>query len=80
MEQHHPTLRRVAAGTLAAVMLVGCAGVTAFAAEDDAFTLGIYSTTDMHGKCYDLNPIDGKEVKNSYLKVATAMLAQGITY
>lgn len=73
MEQHHPTLRRVAAGTLAAVMLVGCAGVTAFAAEDDAFTLGIYSTTDMHGKCYDLNPIDGKEVKNSYLKVATAM-------
>ena len=45
MEQHHPTLRRMAAGALAAVMLVGCAGVTAFAAEGDAFTLGIYSTT-----------------------------------
>ena len=60
MEQHHPTLRRVAAGTLAAVMLVGCAGVTAFAAEDDAFTLGIYSTTDMHGKCYGGHRHEGR--------------------
>lgn len=73
MEQRHPILRRTAAGAMTAVMLVSCAGIPAFAAEEDTFTLGIYSTTDMHGKCYDLNPIDGKEVKNSYLKVATAM-------
>lgn len=73
MEQRHTILRRTVAGAMTAVMLVGCAGIPAFAAEEDTFTLGIYSTTDMHGKCFDLNPIDGKEVKNSYLKVATAM-------
>lgn len=68
------SLRRALAGTMTAAMLLGLAGVTASAAPgDDSFTLGIYSTTDMHGKCYSLNPISGKEVNNSFLKVATAM-------
>ena len=73
MKKHRSYLRKALAGALSAAMLLGCAGMTAMAAEAETFTLGIYSTTDMHGKCYDLNPIDGKEVKNSYLKVATAM-------
>lgn len=73
MKKHRSYLRKALAGTLSAAMLLGCVGMTAMAAEAETFTLGIYSTTDMHGKCYDLNPIDGKEVKNSYLKVATAM-------
>ena len=69
--------KRVLAGALSAAMLLGLSG-GALAADkkSDTFTLGIYSTTDMHGKCYDLNPITGKEVTNSYLKVATAMKAE----
>lgn len=73
MKQKHAFLRRTLAGGMTAAMLVSCGGLAALAAEEDTFTLGIYSTTDMHGKCYDVNPIDGKEVSNSYLKVATAM-------
>ena len=73
MKERRSLLRRALAGGMTAAMLLSCGGLTALAAEEDTFTLGIYSTTDMHGKCYDLNPIDGKEVKNSYLKVATAM-------
>ena len=73
MARHHHLFRRLTACAMSAALVLSCAGVTALAAENDSFTLGIYSTTDMHGKCYDLNPIDGKEVKNSYLKVATAM-------
>lgn len=76
MEKYHPPFRQALAGIMTATMLVSCAGPTAFAAEDDTFTLGIYSTTDMHGKCYNLNPISGKEVNNSFLKVATAMKEQ----
>ena len=41
----------------------------------DSMTIGIYSTTDMHGKCYDLNPVGGT-FTDSYLKVATAMKAE----
>ena len=69
--------KRVLAGALSAAMLLGLSG-GALAADkkSDTFTLGIYSTTDMHGKCYDLNPITGKEVTNSSLKVATAMKAE----
>ena len=73
MKRGNSTFRRAAAGAMTAVMLVGCAGVTASAAGAESFTLGVYSTTDMHGKCYNLNPVDGKEVGNSMLKVATAM-------
>lgn len=64
-------LKRILAGTLSAVMVLGTTG-GAFAAGGEV-TIGIYSTTDMHGKCYDVNPITGKEVKDSLLKVATAM-------
>ena len=72
----HMTLRRILAGVMTSAMLLSCAGLSALAAGGDTFTLGIYSTTDMHGKCYSLNPISGKEVNNSYLKVATAMKAE----
>ena len=71
--------RRFLAGVLTASMLFGCVGVASAAtdtAKQDSMTLGIYSTTDMHGRAYSINPIDGKEVKNSLLKVATAMAAE----
>ena len=44
--------KRVLAGALSAAMLLGLSG-GALAADkkSDTFTLGIYSTTDMHGKC-----------------------------
>ncbi|MBC5730539.1 5'-nucleotidase C-terminal domain-containing protein [Pseudoflavonifractor hominis] len=67
------TARRLTACVLTGALAAGFAAVPALAAEPASLEIGIYSTTDMHGKCYDLNPIDGKEVKNSYLKVATAM-------
>lgn len=69
-------IRRITALALSAVLLLGCLGLTALAAGPQTFTLGIYSTTDMHGKCYNLNPISGKEVNNSFLKVATAMAGE----
>ncbi len=66
--------KRVLAGTLSAAMLLGLpCGALAVEETDGGFTLGIYSTTDMHGRCYGLNPISGREVNNSFLKVATAM-------
>lgn len=34
--------------------------------------IGVYTTTDMHGKVYDQNPVGGS-IANSYLKVAAAM-------
>ncbi len=68
---------RILAGALSAAMLLGLSGGALAAKKDSgSFTLGIYSTTDMHGKCYDLNPITGKEVKDSFLKIATAMAAE----
>lgn len=68
--------KRVLAGTLSAAMLLGLSGGALAAEETGGFTLGIYSTTDMHGKCCALNPISGREVNNSFLKVATAMAAE----
>lgn len=46
----------------------------AYAADDEvqSVTIGVYSTTDMHGKVYSENPVGGT-INNSYLKVATAM-------
>lgn len=66
-------LKRLLAGILSAAVLLSLTGVTFAAGKGDTFTLGIYSTTDMHGKCYDRDPISGKEVEDSYLKVASAM-------
>ena len=34
--------------------------------------IGVYTTTDMHGKVYDQNPV-GSSIDSSYLKVAAAM-------
>lgn len=73
MCKHHSVLLKCMAGALAAVIFMGCSSTAAQKGADGTFTLGIYSTTDMHGKCYDLNPINGRSVDNSYLKVATAM-------
>lgn len=46
----------------------------AYAADGEvqSVTIGVYSTTDMHGKVYSENPVGGT-ISNSYLKVATAM-------
>ncbi len=46
----------------------------AYAVNDEvqSVTIGVYSTTDMHGKVYSENPVGGT-INNSYLKVATAM-------
>ncbi len=66
--------QRILAGTMSAAVLMSLSGGALAAGETDSgFTLGIYSTTDMHGRCYGLNPINGREVSNSFLKVATAM-------
>ena len=61
MKKHRSHLRKALAGTLSAAMLLGCVGMTAMAAEAETFTLGIYSTTDMHGKCYDLPPLTARK-------------------
>ncbi len=53
--------------------LLGGVGVGAAEPEKDAFTLGIYTTTDMVGKCSDWDPLFDEEVPDSYLKVASAM-------
>lgn len=39
----------------------------------EEFTLGIYTTTDMGGKCYNEDPLFDREITDSYLKVASAM-------
>ncbi|MEQ2444840.1 hypothetical protein WMO64_15405 [Pseudoflavonifractor sp. CLA-AP-H29] len=43
--------------------------------EVESKTIGVYSTTDMHGKVYSENPVGGT-FNNSYLKVATAMASE----
>lgn len=74
--KHHTSMRRLTALFLSVLMALGCMSVTAFAEDAETITIGVYSTTDMHGKCYSLNPTNGKDVKDSYLKVATAMAAE----
>ncbi len=66
------SFQRILAGALSAALVLGLS-TGAWAARDEDITIGIYSTTDMHGKCYDVNPITGKEVTNSLLKIPTAM-------
>lgn len=70
------TFRRLAAVTLAASMVLGCMGLTALAAEPEEITIGIYSTTDMHGRCYGTDPLTDKDVTNSFLKVAAAVAGE----
>lgn len=65
--------QRALAGVLSAALLLGLSGGALAAGRSGDFTLGIYSTTDMNGKCYDLDPVTGREINNSYLKVASAM-------
>ena len=74
--KHHSSMKRLTALFLSVLMALGCMSVTAFAEETETITIGVYSTTDMHGKCYSLNPTNGKEVQDSYLKVASAMAAE----
>lgn len=66
------SFQRILAGALSAALVLGLTG-GAWAARDGSVTIGIYSTTDMHGKCYDVNPITGKDVPNSLLKIPTVM-------
>ena len=74
--KHHSSTKRLTALFLSVLMALGCMSVTAFAEETETITIGVYSTTDMHGKCYSLNPTNGKDVQDSYLKVASAMAAE----
>lgn len=74
--KHHTSFKRLAALFLSVLMALGCMSVTAFADDEDTLTIGVYSTTDMHGKCYSLNPTNGSNIKDGYLKVATAMEAE----
>ena len=74
--KHHSSMKRLTALFLSVLMALGCMSVTAFAEETETITIGVYSTTDMHGKCYSLNPTNGKDVQDSYLKVASAMAAE----
>lgn len=41
--------------------------------QQQEFILGIYTTTDMSGKCYNEDPLFDREIADSYLKVASAM-------
>lgn len=68
MKQKTVSAKRLTAALLTGTLLAGMATVPALAAEPASMEIGVYSTTDMHGKCYDLNPINGKEVSNSYLR------------
>jgi len=52
------------------VVLLASSGFTALA---KSMQVGIYTTTDMHGRVYGLDPITEGEVSNSFLKVASAM-------
>ena len=67
-------IRAAAAVCLALALLGGMrAGAVEVEPEKAAFTLGIYTTTDMDGKCYDEDPLFDMEIPDSYLKVASAM-------
>ncbi|MTR49884.1 hypothetical protein GMD67_12185, partial [Pseudoflavonifractor sp. BIOML-A11] len=64
---------RTLTGLLAGLVAVSCMGLSALAAAPESITIGIYSTTDMHGRCYGTDPLTDGSVNNSYLKVATAV-------
>lgn len=54
------------------IMVISLLPATVLATDPESIQIGIYSTTDMHGKVYDQNPVGGTW-KDSYLKVATVM-------
>jgi len=57
---------------LSAALLAALAA-PAMAAEQVGFTLGIYSTAGMYGRCFSLDPLTGEEAEGGYLKVGSAM-------
>lgn len=67
-------LKRFLSICLVAVLALGLCG-SALAAEEggEEFTLGIYTTTDMAGKCWNEDPLTETELPDSFLKVADVM-------
>lgn len=66
-------MKRIRMLVSACLILALLGGAWAGAQEPEEFTLGIYTTTDMSGKCYDEDPLSGEKFSDSYLKVASAM-------
>ena len=67
-------IKRLSAGLLSAVLLLGlCSGWALAAGSSGAFTLGIYFTADLYGKWYSVDPNTDKTVTGNYLKVVSAM-------
>ena len=66
-------LKRSLAFVCMLALLVGIAplAITASAAEVGEFT--VLSTTDMHGRCWDINVLNDTKTTNSMLNVATAV-------
>ena len=48
-------------------------------AAPDSITIGVLTTTDMHGRIYNIDPLTGNTVNNSFLKVATLVNTQRAT-
>lgn len=67
------------AAVFAAAILLSCFSLRGLAADPQSIRIGIYTTTDMHGRCYNRNPITGAEVKDSLLKAASAVKAERAT-
>ena len=58
------------------VLAIGCAGAVGLSEEADhsSYTDFVFlTTTDMHGKCWDMNLLRGTEEKNNMLRVSSAV-------
>lgn len=66
-------IRAMASACLILALLGGAWAGAQEPEKREEFTLGIYTTTDMSGKCYDADPILDGEIPDSYLKVASAI-------
>ena len=51
-----------------------------FAEPTDSAEFAFYSTTDIHGKCWDKNVLNDTNENNNLLRVATVMKSERETY
>ena len=69
--------RRFLAGILSVVLALGLCSQGALAAAAGNFTLGVYFTADLYGAWCGTDPNTEEAVEVNYLKVVSAMAAQG---
>ncbi|WP_041610986.1 bifunctional metallophosphatase/5'-nucleotidase [Treponema primitia] len=62
------------------VMMSSCLSGPGTGDGPDSVELAILTTTDMHGRIYNINPLNGRSVNNTYLKTATVIKEQRAQY